>query len=63
MKITWDKKAKAIYIYLVPSDDESKVDYTTRVEENIWVDYQNGKPVGIEILDVEDVPVVEEIST
>ena len=60
MKITWDKKAKAVYIYL----DETKgstVEKTIPLEGNISVDYAYDGPQGIEILNVNEIPVVERI--
>ena len=60
MKITWDKKAKAVYIYLTKEVCSKKLT-TKRVSENIYVDYCEGQPVGIEILNVEEVPIIEQI--
>jgi len=60
MKITYDRKAKAVYIYL--KKEAEKVNNTTKITSNLYIDYSvEDEPVGIEILDVEDIPVVEEI--
>ena len=60
MRITYDKKAKAVYIYL--TEENLKVAHTAPIEDNIFIDYSHwGTPIGIEILYEETVPVVEEI--
>jgi len=59
MKITWDKKAKAVYIYL--AEGNLKVDRSAPFSEGIYGDYSKwGTLVGIEILYVEKAPVIEE---
>ena len=59
MRITWDRKAKAVYVYLT---GDTETDHTTQIGERVYLDYLKGKPVGIEILNVEDTPVIERIS-
>ena len=47
MKITFDKRADAIYIYLT----QKKVTKTEELDANTFVDYdQKGEVVGIELL-------------
>jgi uncharacterized protein YuzE len=58
MRITWDKKAKAVYIYLTKNE---KVEETEKVSDTLYIDYRNEYPVGLEILDVEEIPIVEKI--
>ena len=48
MKITYDKKVDAAYIYLKEGGFEVT---TQRLTEDIAIDYANGSVVGIEILD------------
>lgn len=62
MRITWDKKAKAVYIYL---REAPRADWTKQLSEDLWLDFSAeigpDLPIGIEILNVEELPVVEEI--
>ena len=49
LKITYDKEADAMYIYL----NERKIDHTKEVSNLVFVDVDSkNKPVGIEILNV-----------
>ena len=60
LKITWDKEAQAVYIYLLSEDE--KVVETYEAEGHDWcsLDYnKDGKLVGIEILHVEEAPILE----
>ena len=50
---------KAVYIY--HTEEELKVDETLPGAENIYIDFAGDKPIGIEILNVEELPVVEEL--
>jgi uncharacterized protein YuzE len=51
MRIEYDKKADAIYIYL----DDRPVDHTEKLDDLRYIDYaQNNTPVGIELLCVSD---------
>lgn len=60
MKITWDSKAKAVYIYLY--DSKAKVNSTTKVSDFVYIDFALiDKPIGIEVLNVKSKPVVEVI--
>lgn len=59
MRITWDKKAKVVYIYL--TEEELKVDETLPGAEGVYIDFSGDIPIGIEILFVEEAPVIEEI--
>lgn len=60
MKITWDSKAKAVYIYLA-SESESSVK-TQEVQGGINIDYNaEGKVIGIEVLYLEEKPYLEDI--
>lgn len=60
MKITWDSKAKAVYIYL--DDGEAKVSSSTRVSDFVNIDFAYvDKPIGIEILNVDKKPVIQEL--
>lgn len=59
MKITWDEKAKAVYIHLEDTGGE-KVEGTEQVSGTINIDYIRGCPVGIEILCATK-PVLEEL--
>jgi len=55
MKITYDKKAEAVYIYISPIEKGS-VDHTVEITDNLLIDYQDANntiPLGIEILGVE----------
>lgn len=56
MKITWDKKAKAVYITL---KETKKAEETKKVSDTLYIDYKDGYPVGIEILGVEEKPIIE----
>jgi uncharacterized protein YuzE len=57
MKITWDEKAKAVYIYLT-KDEKIKVARSQRVSDQIFLDFVADAPVGIEILNA-DKPIIE----
>lgn len=59
MKITWDKKAKAVYIHL--TEEGLKVDETLPGAEGVYIDFSGDTPIGIEILYVEEAPVIEEV--
>ena len=63
MRITYDKNAKAVYIYLIENREAGGE--TTQISENIYVDYGLDplitEPIGIEILNVKEIPTVEEI--
>lgn len=61
MLITWDKKTEAVYIYL--RDPDVKSVKTIQVEgHGMFLDYdEHDLIIGIEILYVEDKPIVEEI--
>ncbi len=48
MKVTYDKKADAMYIYLVSGKKSTR---TEEVGEGLLVDYSGKRPIGIEILD------------
>lgn len=49
MKITYDRDADALYIYL----NKTVVDKTEEVKPGIIVDYaKNGDPIGFEILSI-----------
>ncbi len=51
MRIEYDKKADAIYIYL----DNRPVDHTEKLDDLRYIDYaQDNIPVGIELLCVSD---------
>jgi uncharacterized protein YuzE len=51
MKIEYDKDVDALYVRL----QEKYVDRTTEIEEGINIDFdENGKLIGIEILDATD---------
>ncbi len=52
MKVTYDKKADAMYIYLVPGKKSTR---TEEVGEGLLVDYSGKKVIGIEILDASKV--------
>ena len=59
MRITWDKKARAVYIRIT---EHKKVEETEKVSDTLYIDYNEGEyPVGIEILGVEEKPAVEQI--
>ena len=48
MKVTYDKKADAMYIYLVPGKKSTR---TEEIGSGLLVDYSGKKVIGIEILD------------
>ncbi|MDQ7055259.1 MAG: DUF2283 domain-containing protein [Persephonella sp.] len=49
MKIIYDKEAEALYIRLT----DKEIEYTEELTPNIIVDYsKDGKPVGIEVLNI-----------
>lgn len=52
MKITYDKKVDAMYIYLVPGKKSTR---TEEVGDGLLVDYSGKRPIGIEILDASKV--------
>ncbi|KKR91990.1 MAG: hypothetical protein UU42_C0006G0029 [Candidatus Woesebacteria bacterium GW2011_GWA1_41_13b] len=52
MKVTYDKKADAMYIYFVPGKKSTR---TEEVGEGLLVDYSGKKVIGIEILDASKV--------
>lgn len=52
MKVTYDKKADAMYIYLVPGKKSTR---TEEVGDGLLVDYSGKKVIGIEILDASKV--------
>jgi uncharacterized protein YuzE len=48
---TYDEEVKALYILLVPDDDPAVAE-TVELTERLHVDLdENGRPVGVEILD------------
>ena len=63
MKLKYDPKAKAVYIYLVDTeglDTFGVVVYTQQLTDDVNVDWmKDGKLFGIEVLCVEREPVVE----
>lgn len=60
MKITWDSKAKAVYIYL--DESEAKVSNSTKVSDFVTIDFAFvDRLIGIEVLNVEKKPVVQEV--
>lgn len=53
MKIRYDNKADAIYIYLTESTKKSTE--TEEISNEIFMDYDaSGQPIGIEIIGVKD---------
>lgn len=53
MKITYDKSADAMYIYL--TSKKNKITDTKEVDPGVLVDYVENDPVGIEIIDASKV--------
>lgn len=52
MKVTYDKKSDAMYIYLAPGKKSTR---TEEVGNGLLVDYSGKRPIGIEILDASKV--------
>ena len=60
MKVTWDAKAKAVYIHL-PHKGWGINDHTAEINDQLYLDYNNdGEVIGIEILNTTQ-PIVEEL--
>ena len=65
MKITYDPKAKAMYIHLTDATPYfGIVDHTQELTDDVLVDWlEDGTIYGIDILNVESKPVVSETSS
>ena len=61
MKITWDKNARAVYIYLDEANPAA-VERTVRLSRNIFADYDCGGLQGIEVLNINELPLIEDIT-
>lgn len=57
MKITWDEKVRAVYIFLKESEEVAR---TVKISDALYIDYKEGDPVGIEILNVGELPFIEQ---
>lgn len=60
LKITHDKKAKAVYIYLSQAfpDVVMPVDHSERLDQDTVLDFDvAGFPVGIEMLEVDSIEI------
>ena len=63
MRIRYDAKAKAVYIYLtdIPSSF-GIVDHTQELTDNVLVDWmKDGTLYGIDVLCVEEKPLIKEV--
>lgn len=49
MKISYDKKIDAMYVYL--TSKRKKITDTKEVDQGVIIDYAGNDPVGIEIID------------
>ena len=65
MKLTYDPEAKAVYIYLTDVIPYfGVVDHTQELTYEVNVDWmKDGTLYGIEVLCVDDKPIIEEISS
>ena len=59
MKITWDSKAKAVYIYLTTDEGKKSEKTLQLLGHDVYLDYDKGHSViGIELLNVESEPTL-----
>ena len=61
MKISWDSRARAVYVSNLPHEGLGINDHSAMISDNLYLDYnKEGEIIGIEILNA-SLPVVEEI--
>ena len=61
MKITYDSNARAVYIDIY-EDNPSAIEKTTRLARNVFGDYDCMGLRGIEVLNVDKIPMIEDIT-